>query len=132
MSEKNAEVVRRGIDAFNRGEVEELLLYANPEIELNVTIDAAERNVYRGHEGVRTWFADTFATFEDIRTEVSELRDLGDRIVLLGRTRAQERDSGALRDSPAGWIFTLSGGTVMNAESFASRAETLEAAGLQD
>lgn len=45
MSEKNAEVVRRGIDAFNRGEVEELLLYANPEIELNVTIDAcgAER-----------------------------------------------------------------------------------------
>jgi hypothetical protein len=65
MSEKNAEVVRRGIDAFNRGEVEELLLYANPEIELNVTIDAAERNVYRGHEGVRTWFADTFATFED-------------------------------------------------------------------
>ena len=35
MSEKNAEVVRRGIEAFNRGEVEELLLYANPEIELN-------------------------------------------------------------------------------------------------
>jgi ketosteroid isomerase-like protein len=130
MSEKNAEVVRRGIDAFNRGEVEELLLYANPEIE--VTISGAERNVYRGHEGVRTWFADTFEMVEDIRTEVSELRDLGDRIILLGRTRAIERESGARRDSPAGWIFTLRGGKVRNAESFVSQAETLKAAGLRD
>ena len=110
--------------------MEELLLYANPEIELNVTMGAAERNVYRGHEGVRTWFADSFEAFEDIRTEVSELRDLGDRIVLLGRTTAQERESGARQDFPAGWIFTLRGGKVATAESFASRAEALEAAGL--
>ena len=48
----------------------------------------------QGHQGVRNWYADTFDAFEEVRTPVSQIRDLGDRIILLGQLKARGRESG--------------------------------------
>ena len=133
MSEENVETVRRSLEAFQRGDMEEMLSYMDPEGELHSAIvGGAEGNVYRGHEGFRKWYADSFESFEELRNEWSEFRDLGDRVLVFGRVKARGRESGVELDSPMGWVFTVRRGKLMKAEGFLSRAEALEVAGLSE
>jgi ketosteroid isomerase-like protein len=130
--ERNVDVVRRTVEAFPRG-VEEMLSYVDPEIELHSAIvGGAEGNVYRGHEGFRRWFADSFESFEELKNEWSEFRDLGDRVLAFGHVKARGRGSGMELDSPMGWVFTVRSGKVVKAEGFLSRAEAFEAVGLRE
>ena len=133
MSEENVETVRRSLEAFQRGDMEEMLSYMDPEGELHSAIvGGAEGNVYRGHEGFRKWYADSFESFEELRNEWSEFRDLGDRVLVFGHVKARGRESGVELDSPMGWVFTVRRGKLMKADGFLSRAEALEAAGLSE
>src|SRR6185503_9629086 len=105
MSQENVEVVQRTYEAFNRGDLEEMLSYVDPEIELHSAIvGGAEGNVYRGHGGFRRWFADSFESFEDITSVYSEFRDLGDRVFAFGHVHARGRESGVELDSPIAWV----------------------------
>ena len=133
MSEENVEIVRRSLEAFSGGDMEEMLSYMDPEGELHSAIvGGAEGNVYRGHEGFRRWYADSFESFEELRNEWSEFRDLGDRVLVFGHVKARGRESGVELDSPMGWVFTVRRGKLMKAEGFLSRAEALEVAGLSE
>jgi len=132
MSEENVEVVRQALAAYARGDIEEGLSYLHPEGELHsAVIGSAEGKVFRGHDGIRTWFAELGETFEEMTTELTEYRDLGDRVVAFGHIHARGRESGLELDSPTGWVMTLRDGKVLKAEGFLSRSETLEAAGLE-
>jgi ketosteroid isomerase-like protein len=133
MSQENLEVVRRSIDAVNRRQIEEALGFIDPEDELHSAIvGGTEGNVYRGHDGFRRWFADSFESFEKLRTELTEFRELGDCVIAFGHIHARGRESGLELDSPTGWIFTLREGKVVKADGFLSRDEALEAAGLSE
>jgi ketosteroid isomerase-like protein len=133
MSKENVEIVRRSFAAYSRGDIEKTLVDIDPEGELHsAIIGGAEGNVYRGHDGFRRWHAETEAAFEELTTELTEFRDLGDRVVGLGRVHARGRESGLELDSATGWIFTLRDGKVVKAEGFLSVDKALEAAGLSE
>ena len=107
--------------------------YVDPEGELHSAIvGGAEGNVYRGHEGFRRWVADSFESFQEVRNEWSEFRDLGDRVLAFGHVKARGRESGMELDSPMGWVFTVRRGKVVKAEGFLSRDDALKAAGLSE
>ena len=131
MSQENVELVGLLLEAFSRGDVEEMLSYLDPETELHSAIvGGAEGNVYRGHDGFRRWYADSSETFEHFRFQWSEMRDLGDRVLSLGRLQARGRESGVELDSPMGWVWTIRRGKLLKAQGFLGEAEALEAAGL--
>jgi ketosteroid isomerase-like protein len=133
MSEENVEQVRQGLDAYHRRDLEELLSYMDSEIELHsAIIGGAEGNIYRGHDGFRRWYRETFETFEDFRNEWFEFRDLGDRVLAIGRVKARGRESGVELDSEMCWVFTLQRMKVQKAEGYLSRAAAFEAAGLPE
>jgi ketosteroid isomerase-like protein len=133
MSQENVEIVRRSLVAYSGGDIEEMLTYIDPEGELHsAIIGGAEGNVYRGHDGFRRWFAETQAAFVELRTDLTEFRDLGDRVVGFGNIHAHGRESDLELDSPTGWVFTVRNGKVVKAEGFLSRAQALEAAGLSE
>jgi ketosteroid isomerase-like protein len=133
MSEENVEIVRRSFAAYARGDIEETLTYIDPEGVLqSAIIGGAEGNVYRGHDGFRTWHAETEAAFEELTTELMEFRDLGDRVLGLGHVHARGRESGLELDSETGWIFTLRDGKVVKAEGFLSIDKALAAAGASE
>jgi ketosteroid isomerase-like protein len=132
MSQENVDLVRRALEAFPRG-VEEMLSFVDPEGEFHSAIvGGAEGNIYRGHDGFRRWYADSFESFEELRNEWSEFRDLGDRILVFGHVKARGRESGVELDSPMGWVFTVRHGKLVKAEGFLSRGNALEAAGLEE
>jgi ketosteroid isomerase-like protein len=133
MSEENVEIVRRGFEAINRGDIEGAVSYADPDSELHSAIvGSAEGNVYRGHDGLRQWFAEVMESFEELRTELTEFRDLGDRVVAFGHIHARGRESGLELDAVTGWVVTVRNGKVLRAEGYLSYVEALEAAGLRE
>jgi ketosteroid isomerase-like protein len=133
MSRETVKTVQRTMEAINRGNVEAAVSYTDSDGELHsAIIGGTEGNVYRGHDGLRRWYADVMETFEELSTEFTEYRDLGDRIVAFGHIHARGRGSGLEIDSPTGWVFTPRRGKVVRAEGFLDPAEALEAAGLRE
>ena len=103
MSQENVEDFERGLEAGNRRDVEALLEELEPEVEWHPALPVlvgGEATVYRGHEGVREMLRDLNEAFAEIHIEISEIRDLGDRLVAIGRTRARGKESGAETESP--------------------------------
>ena len=133
MSQENVELAHRAIDAFNRRDLGAYLALNDPEVEFTpyeVWVQGGEP--YRGHAGVRRWWEESFAVLPDLRAEVNEIRDFGDRTFVRGRLYGQGAGSGASieramwlanewRDKKTVWWC-----------SFGSEAEALEAAGLSE
>ena len=133
MSEENIEVVRRSVEAVNQGDIEKVLSLTDPDAELHSAIvGGAEGSVFRGHDGFRDWFAQSTASFEELTTELTEFRDVGDRVIAFGNIHARGRESGLELDSETGWVFTVRDGRVLCAKGFLSREQALEAAGLPE
>ena len=67
-----------------------------------------EAKVYRGHDGIREIFRGFYDVVDEIHVEYSEIRDLGDRVMGIGRVRTRGTASGAATESPAlGAVSTL-------------------------
>ena len=103
MSQEHVEVAKRFVDAFNRRDLNALMDTATPDIAffpaLAGTIDD---NRFQGSEGMTAYFADVESAWEEFRLIVDEYRDLGDRVLTLGRLEGRGRGSGAAVDTPQG------------------------------
>jgi ketosteroid isomerase-like protein len=129
------ETFKRGIDAYNRQDVEAMLEESDPEIEWHSAILAGlggEATVYRGHEGIREGFRDLYEALGETHLEYPEVRDLGDRIVAIGHIRTRGRESGAETESPHATVVDLKDGKTTRIHSYLDPKEALEAAGLSE
>jgi uncharacterized protein len=93
---------------------------------------AFEGGGYRGREGVERFQADTRENWEEIQTLPEEFRDLGDRVLVLGRLKGRGKGSGAPVDAPLTSIYDFRGGRIWRARHYLDRAEGLLAAGLSE
>jgi hypothetical protein len=133
MSQENVELHYRAIDAFNRRDLGAYLTLNDPAVEFTpyeVWVQGGEP--YRGHAGVRSWWEESFAVFPDLRAEVYEIRDFGNRTFVRGRIRGQGAGSGVSIERPMWLANKWRDEKVVWWCAFGSEAEALEAAGLQD
>jgi ketosteroid isomerase-like protein len=135
MSQENVAAFKRAIEAYNRRDIDAFLEENDPEVELQGAVQAlleSEATVYRGHKGVRQWVQDIDEVLTEVRLELPEIRDLGNRIVALGQLRARGKASGAETTSPFGCVVDWKDGKATRVLSFLSQAQALEAAGLRE
>jgi ketosteroid isomerase-like protein len=135
MSQHNVEAFKRAIAAATRREVEALLDELDPEVEWHSAILVpltGKATVYRGHEGVQEMFQDFYDTFAEIHVEFTEIRDLGDRVVAIGRIRTRGKESGAETESPWGYVAEFKNGKALRIRTYFHPREALEDARLQD
>ncbi len=135
MSQENVETFKRGVDAYNRQDVEAMVEVADPEIEWQpgtLTGLGGEAAVYRGHEGIREGFRDLYEAMGESRLEYPEIRDLGDRIVGIGRVCARGRESGAETESPHASVVEYKNGRAIRVRSYFDPKAALEAVGLSE
>jgi ketosteroid isomerase-like protein len=133
MSKENVEAVREVLAVVNRRDAEAVLPFTDPEIELqSPIIGGVEGKIYRGHQGVREWIAETDAAFEELRLEPEEFRDLGDDVLMIGRLYARGRESGVEIDSPTAWLSAFRDGKAVRARGYLNIQDALEAAGLSE
>jgi ketosteroid isomerase-like protein len=137
MSQENVEICRRVAELLGgdnpTASVHAALEYVDPEIVFDSAIvSGAEGGTYRGHEGLRAWAAASEAAFEELRATPEEFRDLGDRVLMLGRVVVRGRGSGVPVESQVAFLTTVRGGRIVYAKGFLDWSEALEAAGLSE
>jgi ketosteroid isomerase-like protein len=89
-----------------------------------------EATVFRGHDGVREMLRDLNEAFDEIHIEISEIRDLGDGLVAIGRTHVRGKASGAETETPIGFVTEVRNGKTISIRAFLDPNKALEAAGL--
>jgi ketosteroid isomerase-like protein len=133
MSQENVEIVRAAIAAFNRRDLEALTHRFDPEIEWAPGGPAAvERTVYRGRDDVSNGFAATWEAWDLFRMKESEVRDLEDSVLWLGRAQMRGGASHVELDQEFAIHFLVRGGKIIRAHGFLAWPEALEAAGLSE
>ena len=132
MSQDNVNALMRIVEAGSRGDVEALLAELHPEIEWHSAIlvpMGGQTTVARGHSGVPRMFADFYETFSEIAVDFSDVRDLGDRVVAIGRMRTRGKESGAETESPWSYVADFKDGRAIRVRTYLDPEAALAAAG---
>jgi ketosteroid isomerase-like protein len=127
---ENTEIVRRVFEAFSRRDLSTLTALADPELVFHpATARVAGRpEPYRGHEGLRAYLADVGRVWQELRSEPEEFVEVGDRVACTGRVYAW--GVGRVIDAPAGWVWRLRGGRIVEGRVYETRRAAFEAVGL--
>jgi uncharacterized protein len=129
----NIQLIQALFDAFTARDLEKVLSLVSQDLEFlpPVTASRVERTEpYRGHEGMRTYFADVARVWRDLEVIAHEFRDLGDRVLVFGRVYARG-EGGYISDSSAQWLWRIEDGRITSGRVFTNRAEALEVAGVE-
>jgi ketosteroid isomerase-like protein len=129
MSKENVEVVRRNFAAFDRGDLDGILVDLHPHVVSRAHPIGEE---YKGHGGFRRFIANWTEQFEDFQQTAEEFTDAGDQVLVRVLQRARGRGSGVPVEAHFWIVHLVEGGKVTRVELFDDEARALEAAGLSE
>ena len=133
MSQENVEVVRGLMEAWNGQNLEPWLAFWDPSCEwvprLRGAVEGAQS--YRGHDGLRRFWEEDDAVWEEFHVDLHDLRQIGDNVVATGTGRAKAK-SGVDIARPFAFVFRVRSGRVVRVESYLDVSEALEAVGLSE
>jgi ketosteroid isomerase-like protein len=132
MSQENVEIVRRGIDAWNRADHDEWLAVFAPEAEWQTTGRFADKGVYRGREGLADYWTEFREDIEEVSSSISQIRAIGDKVFVAATATGRGRRSKAGFEVPVWFVMTFRGGMVVRVETYDDPEQALEAAGLRE
>ena len=101
------EIARRGIDAFNRGDVEALAADTTEDVELFAALaGAVEGGGFHGRAGIEAYFQITAETWSEFRILAEDFSNLGDRVLVAGRIADAEEAAvcRSKRQTRSSWI----------------------------
>ena len=131
MSRTNVELTRQAYEAINRRDVDWLVERADPAIEMHMYGVAGVPVTYRGASGIREYLRDMEALWEAFESVPDDVRDLGDRVIVIATHRFRGRTSGVELEQRAGVEFRLREGVVTKIRAYQSVEDALAAAGLE-
>jgi ketosteroid isomerase-like protein len=133
MSEENVEIVRRAFGMVTiPGDSEAMIAASQPDFEMHLIGVGGEPVTYVGESGIREFFRDVAQSWDPFQFKATELRDLGDRVLVLGDVRGCGRVSGVEVADRWAWIVELRAGRAVHLHGFLDQSEALEAAGLSE
>jgi ketosteroid isomerase-like protein len=127
---ENVDAVRRFIEAFNRRDVDALVVAADPAVELDEWREAPGAQTYHGPDGVRAAIESWFETWEWMEVEIAEIVDAGVHVFVILDQRAKGSGSGAEVEIRSHNVYTFRDGKVVRIQLFIEPGPALEAAGL--
>jgi ketosteroid isomerase-like protein len=128
------DIARQVVDAYNHRDVEGLFAeLATPDFEwYPATVRALDGGGYRGREGVERFTVDTDENWQELQIIAQEFRELGDRVLVLGRLKGRGKASGARVDQPFTAVLDFRGDRLRRSRVYHDHAEALHAAGLSE
>jgi ketosteroid isomerase-like protein len=133
MSKQNVDFHRRHMEAFNARDIEALIAYSDPDVELHSTFAAVGGAVYHGHDGLQRWLRDTEEVWgAEIRGEPQAYFDLGDQTLMFYMLHGRGRHSGAEVAMPVAHMARWRDGLGVYYKSFAHREDALSDLGVSE
>lgn len=116
--QQNLSVVRRGYDAFGRGDIPGLLTLLDPQVSWTTPgpADLPTAGARSGHAAVNTFFQNLASTGDILRFEPKEFIAQGDHVVVLGDDTTRVKATGKTVEFRWAHVFTLREGKVVSFE----------------
>jgi ketosteroid isomerase-like protein len=123
VSKENVEIVRTGLEAWNRGDFDQSLAEMAPDVVWRTSgVIPDLETEYRGHDAVREFWRAWTGSWDHIRIATEKYVDLGDQVVVLATFHARSRDDIAV-DQPIAFLFTVTNGRLSAFQSYWERKQ---------
>jgi ketosteroid isomerase-like protein len=126
------EVVRRGIEAWNRRDLTTWLALFGDDAEIDWSRARGPlKGVYRGRRELESWWDEWWSMFEEVQLEAHGFTEAGSEVVVPNTAHVRGRD-GIEAVARSTFVYTVEHGQITRQRLFQERAEALEAAGLSE
>lgn len=132
MAEGNVDILRRGYDAFNRGDIDTVMGLLDPNIEWQEpeVEGLPQRGTHRGAEDVANRvFGAIVENWDGFQAVPEEFLEAGDRVVVLGQFEGAGKTSGRTLDATFAHVWTMRDGRAVQFRSYADTANFLHSLG---
>src|SRR2546428_12463714 len=131
MSSRNVEIVKRVTDAFNRRDMDAVADFCASDCVVSSQLLDVSAD-FQGREGLERFYGILGESWDEFRSVVDDYRDLGDRVLVLGRNTARGKGSGVTVDALTAAILDFRDGKVSRIRLYLDQSEALRAAGLSE
>jgi ketosteroid isomerase-like protein len=126
---RNVELVRQGVEAFRRGDLEGLLALTHEDFEIYLPQNLPNSGTYVGYDGFRTWLDQWLDAWEDFTIEIVEAVAAGARHVVADiRQYGRGKGSGIPVEMEVAYLWDVRGNRFAALHLYASREEAFEVA----
>jgi uncharacterized protein len=94
MPSRQLDIARRGIEAYNRGDLETLFELATDDVEFLVPDTMANSGTYVGAEGFQAMIGQWDEAWDEFRVEIEEMIEEGDVVIVSVAQYGRGRGSG--------------------------------------
>ena len=118
-------------EAFRRGDAEAAFGYIDPA----VVTDASHRvdgRIGHGRDELTAILGEWLGTWDDWRQEVEEMRDLGDRVLVIETQRGRGKGSGIEWEGRFGMLYELESGKITRWTIYDDLTKAMEDTGLSE
>ena len=131
MSQENVELVKRMLALFHAGDGEGALACFSEDV---VAETPARPDVTggRGREALGKLIGGWVSAWEDWREEVEEVRDLGDRVMVISTQRGRGKDTGIEVSLQYAALYTVRDGEISGMSLYNGPDDALKAARLSE
>jgi ketosteroid isomerase-like protein len=133
-SDDGVEVVRRLWEAWERGDMPAVFDFYDPAVEWDMSESRVpDMGVFRGHEGVRNFFREWTAPFDEYYAHADDFKRGSEGVLVRLRQGGRGKHSGVEVEMPPLWqLYRLRAGRAVRVEIYRDEERALEAAGLRD
>ena len=133
MSQENVEIVRRGTDAYNRGDLDGVLEDWAPDAVLDwCNSRGFDAGVYQGHGEIRAFWQRFLETFDEVRFELDDPVEVDDGLLIVENVAYLRGRDGIEVQARSAWLITIRDGETTSLTLYQTKQEALEAAGLRE
>jgi ketosteroid isomerase-like protein len=131
VSQENVDIARRAM----QGDYAAGFELASPAMKLELgpgVTPVGMAPVYEGHEGLRQFRSLLFDVYEHYESEIEDVKDSGDDVLVVFRERGIGRLSGVRVDRRLHTVLTMKGGKIVRSRTYLDEAEALKAVGQEE
>jgi ketosteroid isomerase-like protein len=132
MAQENVEIVRRGFEAWEQGDLAAHLRLVHEDIVCARVAPLINPRTYHGIEGYLEFAGEWLAPYDDLTFLPNEYIDAGDRVLVEVPQEGRLAGSDRVVRGTFWFLMTLHDGKLIKFEIYGERDQALQAAGLSE
>jgi uncharacterized protein len=132
MSQENVEIVRRGFEAWEAGDLSGLLALLDDHLVTRRLAPMPDPGTWHGPEGALEVAAEWMDAFDEFKMKAEEFIDADDHVVVRVAQEGRGSGSGAPVTATFWFVYCVRDGKAVTWDMYATGQQALEAAGLSE